>query len=100
MLGPVSAHADDEAVRLGPPKQRLLLAVLLCSPGRAVQAGTLVEALWGEAAPSSALHNVYQYVSQLRRALGPETITGRAQQGYALAVEPSDIDAHRFAELP
>ncbi|MFI6482236.1 BTAD domain-containing putative transcriptional regulator [Nonomuraea sp. NPDC050663] len=98
VLGPVSAYTGEEAVPLGPPKRRLLLAVLLCSPGRAVDVDRLVEALWADAAPASAIENVYQHVSQLRRVLGPETITGRGRPGYALAADPSALDAHRFAE--
>ncbi|MBA2896611.1 AfsR/SARP family transcriptional regulator [Nonomuraea soli] len=98
VLGPVSAHMGEEAVPLGPPKRRLLLAVLLCSPGRAVDVDRLVEALWTDAAPASAVENVYQHVSQLRRVLGSETITGRGRPGYVLAVDAPAVDAHRFAE--
>ncbi|MFI6316425.1 BTAD domain-containing putative transcriptional regulator [Nonomuraea sp. NPDC050556] len=99
VLGPVRANLETEAVPLGPPKRRLLLAVLLCSAGRPVGVDTLVEALWGDNAPASAVDNIYVHISQLRRVLGAQAITGRGREGYALAVEPSAIDAHRFAGL-
>src|SRR5262249_56177288 len=66
--------------------------------GRGVSSDGLVEDLWGEGAPGSAAHAVQVYVSQLRKALGPAAIVTRAT-GYALELEPEQLDLRRFERL-
>jgi predicted ATPase/DNA-binding SARP family transcriptional activator len=79
-------------------KQRTLLLRLLVDGGRTVSADRLVEAVWGARAPASARNLLTVYVSQLRRAIGPEAIETRTG-GYAVAIDPDDVDARRFERL-
>jgi predicted ATPase/DNA-binding SARP family transcriptional activator len=79
-------------------KQRALLICLLLDIGRAVSADRLIEAVWGARPPASAANLLTVYVSQLRRAIGAEAIETRAG-GYAAAIDPDDLDAHRFERL-
>jgi DNA-binding SARP family transcriptional activator len=45
VLGAVEVCRDGEPVPLGPPKQRLLLAVMLCRPGEMLSVDGLTDAL-------------------------------------------------------
>jgi DNA-binding SARP family transcriptional activator len=98
ILGPLEALADGRAVSLGSPLQRALLAALLLHSNEPMSADRLVEAVWGETAPRSALHAVSVYVSRLRRELGADAI-GRTPTGYVLRVAPGRLDLERFESL-
>ncbi|HEX5719353.1 MAG TPA: BTAD domain-containing putative transcriptional regulator, partial [Thermoanaerobaculia bacterium] len=103
ILGSLAAETSDGvAVPLGSPKQRAVLAVLLLHVGELVPAERLVELLWGDAAPRTALHSIQIYVSELRRILQP--VAGDAAivtrpPGYQLEVSPDEVDARRFERL-
>jgi basic membrane lipoprotein Med (substrate-binding protein (PBP1-ABC) superfamily)/DNA-binding SARP family transcriptional activator len=103
ILGSLAAETSDGvAVALGSPKQRAVLAVLLLHVGELVPAERLVELLWGDAAPRTALHSIQIYVSELRRILQP--VAGDAAiltrpPGYQLAIAPDELDARRFERL-
>lgn len=98
ILGPLEVCEYERLLELGGTKQRALLAVLLLSAGEAVSADRLIEALWGEAPPPSALNSVHIYVSQLRKALGDGRIVTHGH-GYLLALEPGEFDLYRFQRL-
>ena len=51
VLGPVEVKLDGRPVDLGTPKQRALVAALALSGGRPVSVDTIVDLLWGDAAP-------------------------------------------------
>ncbi|MFL6110782.1 MAG: BTAD domain-containing putative transcriptional regulator [Catenulispora sp.] len=102
VLGPVEALIDGRPVDLGPPKRRLLLALLLLEGGRPVSVERLAERLWPEP-PPAARRVVFAHVARLRKALaraaeyGVELVTSSA--GYALRVDPDSVDVHRFRRL-
>jgi DNA-binding SARP family transcriptional activator/pimeloyl-ACP methyl ester carboxylesterase len=98
ILGPLEARDGDEPVALGPPKQRALLARLLLSPGRTIAVEQLVDDLWGEDVPETAVKMVQIHVSQLRKLLPEGTLVTRPP-GYALDVEPERLDVVRVARL-
>ena len=83
-------------LEIGAGKQRALLAVLLLEAGSAVPMERLIDALWEEDAPASAVNSVHVYVSQLRKLLGARLVT--RGHGYALDVEPGQLDLHRFEQ--
>src|SRR5207253_7904287 len=58
----------------------------------------LVERLWDGRPPERAQKALQVYVSQLRKALGPERLLTRAG-GYALAAADGEVDAGRFERL-
>lgn len=101
ILGPLRVSSGDGAVDLGAPAQRALVAVLLASPGTAVSDDRLVDELWGDGPPPSAHHLLHVYVSRLRTLLGEPTNGQRivrSGSGYALHVEPDELDAQRFED--
>ncbi|HKU57813.1 MAG TPA: BTAD domain-containing putative transcriptional regulator [Gaiellaceae bacterium] len=95
ILGPVEASVDRQPAPLGAPKQRALLALLLVNRGRVVSAEQLVDGLWGEEPPASALQSLQVYVHGLRRALGPDRIE-TAGRGYRVVVGEGELDLDRF----
>ncbi|MCI0688482.1 MAG: winged helix-turn-helix domain-containing protein [Sporichthyaceae bacterium] len=99
VLGPMEVSAGGPRLVLGTPKQRLVLAVLLCNAGQSVSVDHLIDAVWDQRPPRSALHNIYLHIHQLRRLLGAATIVGRGRSGYLLTVSPTDIDAGQFVNL-
>ena len=67
-LGPLRVRASDQVLALGPPLQRALLAALLVDGGRAVQVPVLLDRLWEDEPPHTAVKSIQKYVSNLRRA--------------------------------
>src|SRR5262249_19022181 len=98
ILGPLEASADGRQAALGGRVQRAVLGALLLHANEAVSADRLVDAVWGSAAPPTALHAVSVYVSKLRRELGAESIA-RVPAGYVVRVAPGLLDLERFESL-
>ncbi|MEV0703624.1 BTAD domain-containing putative transcriptional regulator [Saccharopolyspora sp. NPDC050389] len=98
VLGPLEARtADGEAVAVPEAKVRALLAALLAHDGP-VSADRLIDDLWGAEPPGNPSNTLQTKVSQLRKAIGKELVAYRTP-GYALAIEPDAVDAHRFRRL-
>ena len=66
----------------------------MLNANRTVSAGALIDAIWGERAPETALTTLQGYVSALRKTLGSELIAARALQ-----TDPASIDLGRFEAL-
>ena len=98
ILGPLEASRHGQPLELGAGKQRALLVLLLLRAGEIVSTDRLIDALWGERPPPSALNSVHIYVSQLRKALGNGRLETRGH-GYLLALEPEQLDLGRFERL-
>ncbi|MEU6352503.1 BTAD domain-containing putative transcriptional regulator [Streptomyces sp. NPDC047072] len=100
VLGPVGAWRGTVEVDLGPPRQRAVLATLLLAEGGQVPVARLVDALWGEAPPASAVGSVRTYVHRLRRALGEAAPLIRSVgDAYVVRALPEDLDLAAFREL-
>ncbi len=102
VLGPLTAEHAGRPLHLGPLKQRLVLAVLLCRAGTPVTVDTLVEAVWQGEPPCSARKNLQVYVSALRKLLDSPQVPGRLVHhpaGYVLQVDPAELDLLRFRAL-
>ena len=98
ILGPLVVWNDGREVPIAAAKQRAVLAVLLLRRGGLVPTELLVEEVWGEQAPETAVKAVRVYVSQLRKTLGQEVLETRPS-GYALRLAPDELDAARFEGL-
>jgi len=102
ILGPVSVHAADRALPLGPLKQRVVLAVLLCQANTPVSIDVLTEAVWDDEPPRTARKNLQAYVSNLRQALAAAGAADRLTLrpgGYRITVDASELDSLRFQAL-
>jgi len=98
ILGPFEARENGRPLAVGAGKQRALLALLLLRAGEVVSTDQLIDALWGESPPASALNSVHVYVSQLRKVLGEGCLITRGR-GYLLALEPEQVDLGCFERL-
>ncbi|MBX7467682.1 winged helix-turn-helix domain-containing protein [Streptomyces sp. MAG02] len=103
MLGPVEGDFDGRPLRLGPPQQRALLAVLLLRGGRPVSMPELLDAIWGERLPPRGVGTLRTYVSRLRTLLEPNRpartparLLVSADDGYALRVPATALDTSVF----
>jgi DNA-binding SARP family transcriptional activator len=88
----------DGPVRLGGPRQRSLLAVLLLHGGAVVSIDRLAEQLYGEEPPVTAVTQVHRQVSELRRLLGERAIATQPP-GYRVDLAPGQLDLDRFERL-
>src|SRR5690606_4463269 len=91
-------RADGSPVALGGPRLRALLARLLLEPGRTVATDRLIDDLYGTEPPAGAANALQSQISRLRKAL-PVPGVELAAAGYRLAVEPEQVDLHRFTKL-
>ncbi|SET99150.1 FxSxx-COOH system tetratricopeptide repeat protein [Geodermatophilus poikilotrophus] len=107
VLGPLAIQVAGRPLELGGVKQRAVLAMLVLNLNGVVSTDALVEGLWGEKAPASAVNTVQVYVSRLRKTLqaatGPDpagaATVRRRGPGYVLECDPERVDLHRFQWL-
>ena len=97
LLGPLEVLVDGRPVELGPPRHRCLLVLLLTQANAVVPAHQIVDELWGDAPPASAVNLVQGAVSALRKVLGREAIATGA--GGTPSGSPRALDLQRFERL-
>ncbi|WP_143200082.1 BTAD domain-containing putative transcriptional regulator [Kitasatospora sp. CB01950] len=104
VLGALTAQVAGDAIRLGGPRQRAVLARLLVARGATVSADRLIDDLWDGAPPAKAAVSLQAYVSNLRRLLEPgrgprqePRLLVSAGRGYAL--REVALDAAEFESL-
>jgi DNA-binding SARP family transcriptional activator/ATP/maltotriose-dependent transcriptional regulator MalT len=101
ILGPLEVRLEDgEPAALGGHRQRALLAILILHANEVVSTDRLIDQLWGEHPPATAVHTVRVFVSRLRRALGPagaRLVT--RPPGYVIEVGVDEVDADRSERL-
>jgi len=98
VLGPLEVRDGQESVPLAGAKQRALLALLLVHANHVLSRDRLVDELWGDEPPETAVQSLQVYVSRLRKLLPSDTLLTRPP-GYLLEVEPSELDLQRFERL-
>src|SRR5438552_1343406 len=97
ILGPLEVFDGERRLTLGGTRQRAVLALLLLHSNEALASDVLVDELWGENPPQTAAKVLQNCVSALRKELPGSTETLRtAGGGYALRVEPDELDRDRF----
>lgn len=100
ILGSLEAEAaTGERLSLAGPSEQKLLAVLLLNAGRTVPLTDLVDALWDEAPPATAVKQVQNVAGRLRRILAqasePDPIVTRGG-GYQFRVGTNSLDTRKF----
>jgi DNA-binding SARP family transcriptional activator len=101
VLGPLEVRAADTPLPLGPRKQQSVLAVLTVHAGQVVGLAELIDELWPDSPPMSAVANVRSYAASVRRMF--EAVEGRRDRlvrrgsGYQLNVESGQLDLLDFS---
>jgi DNA-binding SARP family transcriptional activator/tetratricopeptide (TPR) repeat protein len=100
LLGTLQVRIDDREVRVPGSKQRVLLAGLLLTPGRAVSTARLCELVWDGQPPARAAVTLRSYVKRLRQALGPSGMARiiATSGGYRIDVVADEVDIFRFED--
>jgi DNA-binding SARP family transcriptional activator len=103
LLGPVVlCHAGHEVAMIR-MQTRCVLAALAMNPGQAVSSQSLVDCVWGEHPPPSAIHSLHAHVSRLRQAMaragGGSAQLLRSGDGYLLDIDHDQVDLHRSRRL-
>jgi DNA-binding SARP family transcriptional activator len=98
ILGPLEVSDDGGHVRLGGPRQRATLAILLLNANRVVPVERLADDLYAGAPPVTAVTQVQRQISELRKALGAEAAIETQAPGYVLQLLPEQLDLTRFEQ--
>jgi predicted ATPase/DNA-binding SARP family transcriptional activator len=97
VLGPLVIERDGVTLALSSGRQRSLLALLLLAGGEPLSRDRLVDDLWGDRAPASAVSALHVHLSKLRAVLGDLVVL--AAGGYSLARGDYELDLSRFEAL-
>ncbi len=98
ILGPLEVLEGGKPLPVGGRKQRLLLALLLLRPDEVVSSDRLIEDLWGDAMPPTAVAALQVHISNLRRALGDRDVVVTRPPGYLISAGDA-LDLSRFERL-
>jgi DNA-binding SARP family transcriptional activator/tetratricopeptide (TPR) repeat protein len=99
VLGPVEVVGPGGAAALPGSRQRALVGLLALRSGQVVPRSSLVDALWGEDPPRTAIKTLYSHVTRVRQAMeacGLPGVLSTREPGYVLDL-PSD--AQEFSDL-
>ncbi len=97
VLGPLEFRRDGETVAVSRLRVRSLLAVFLLYAGEPLSRDRLIDELWGERPPSSAVSALHVHLSQLRQVV--EGLLVRVPAGYVIQREEIELDVWRFDAL-
>ncbi|GGP17962.1 AAA family ATPase [Nonomuraea glycinis] len=106
ILGPLRGWRDGVELDLGPGQQAFLLALLLARVNRPVSTSELIDLIWDDEAPASALNVIHKYVGVLRRLLEPALPTRatgsflhRRGNSYLITANSETLDLLAFRDL-
>ncbi|MFI9388436.1 BTAD domain-containing putative transcriptional regulator [Kutzneria sp. NPDC052558] len=112
LLGPLEVLDEGEIVTPTAPKLRHVLALLAAHANRVVSVDQIIDELWEDHPPFSAMTTLQTYIYQLRKLLnlaggkgigyaGPEQDIGlhTSPTGYRLSIAPDALDMIRFEQL-
>ncbi len=102
ILGPLEVRVDGAPVAVGGPRQRALLALLLCNANRVLSRDQLIDELLADQSARSLERMLRVQVSRLRKALTDGEAEPRLiarSPGYLLRVEAGELDLERFESL-
>nr|MDT0660709.1 BTAD domain-containing putative transcriptional regulator [Micromonospora sp. DSM 115978] len=105
ILGTMRLRRAGAELDPGPRRQALLLALLLAHPGQAISTADLIDMMWGDDVPASALNIIQKYVGALRRILEPtlpvrgvSAFLHHRDSSYLFTVPAGVLDLSTFRE--
>lgn len=97
VLGPLLIEHDGERVPLASRRQRELLALLLLAAGVPRSRDELIDELWGDDPPLTAVSAIHVHLSKLRTLLDGLLVLEPA--GYVLIADGFELDTQRLDTL-
>ena len=101
VLGPLEVRVGGTLLRVGGPRQRALLGLLLCHANRVVSRGQLIDELLSDQPAGSAERMLRVQVSRLRKVLADGDAQPRLRAcppGYVLRVADGELDLQVFEQ--
>jgi DNA-binding SARP family transcriptional activator len=106
VLGPLAVWDDGLPVTLGRGMRQAVLGLLALYPNTALHREMIIDALWGDDPPATAVAMIQSYVSRLRRLLAPgqsACLRGglliSTGTSYRLRVTADELDQLAFSNL-
>ncbi|PFG50051.1 DNA-binding SARP family transcriptional activator [Amycolatopsis sulphurea] len=106
LLGPMEVLCADGTVTPSAAKMRWILALLLLHGNRVVDQASMIDELWGDHPPRSAVTTTQTYVYQLRKKYdyyaqreGRKSFIVTRAPGYLLQLDDDQLDVRRFQRL-
>jgi DNA-binding SARP family transcriptional activator/tetratricopeptide (TPR) repeat protein len=100
LLGPIEVRVRGTLVPLS-AQQRLVVSLLACRLGRVVPVAALMEAVWGDDPPASAVTRVHGLISTVRKRLstaGAEGVVETRGEGYLACPDAVEVDLVEFED--
>jgi DNA-binding SARP family transcriptional activator len=99
LLGPVDVFVVGASRPVHGLRRKAVLAALALHPGEVVSTGRLVDVVWGETAPSTAVNTLQSHVSYLRNVMGSKTAIRAWPPGYVLDLGDDGTDVQLAERL-
>jgi DNA-binding SARP family transcriptional activator len=106
VLGPLEVSHDGQTCTPSAPKVRQVLALLLLRANQIVSLDSLIEELWGNNPPQSAVTTTQTYIYQLRKTItryaGPrvaEEMIVTTPPGYLVRISDEQLDYRMFDRM-
>ena len=101
LLGRVEVVGPAGVARLVGARQRAVVGLLGLRVGAVVPIWRMVDALWGDDPPRTAVRSLHSHVARVRQALegcGLPDVLVTSGQGYVLRLAPAAVDAWSFED--
>lgn len=105
LLGPVRIQQNDDRLRIPTAGQRAVLGLLGLAGGNPVSRAELIDALWHDGPPPSAVNVIQTHLKHLRRLLEPDrpartpsAVLPSIGDGYVLHAPTGDVDVASFRQ--
>jgi DNA-binding SARP family transcriptional activator len=105
VLGPLRIFTPQGEVDPGPRQRAAILLILLVHLNEFVSVNYMIESLWGESPPCSALNTVHRHLGRIRRFLdevkpaADGLSLSRRHSQYCLIADSLELDLGRFRHL-
>jgi predicted ATPase/DNA-binding SARP family transcriptional activator len=97
VLGALRIQRDGETLVLSSGRQRALLALLLQADGRPIVRDRLVDELWQQRPPATAVAALHVHMAKLRELIGDLLVLDTG--GYWLRPDRYELDSRNFERL-
>jgi DNA-binding SARP family transcriptional activator/tetratricopeptide (TPR) repeat protein len=97
LLGPIDILVNNEPLQVNGQRRKAVLAVLAMQRGEVVSTTQLMDLVWGDTPPPTALNALQSHVSYLRGLMGARTAILTRPPGYVLEL-PGDGTDVQLAE--